>query len=81
MKLQVYNETQYYHEFVRAEQRPGQWLEEDYTMDVTQQKYISFFIRSCVGLKAWRNLSNVVTASVVLVAASDAERSRPCCGS
>jgi hypothetical protein len=52
-----------------------------YTMGVTQQKYISFFMRSCVGLKAWRNLSNVVTASVVLVAVSDAERSRPCCGS
>jgi len=44
---------------------------------ITQQKYINCFMRSCVGLKAWRNLSNADAASVVLVAVSDAERSRP----
>ena len=48
---------------------------------VTQQKYMSLLMRSCAGLKPWRNLSKVVTASVVLVLVSDMERSRPCCGS
>jgi hypothetical protein len=80
MKLQVY-ETQYYHELCTLNRGQASGWRTIYTMDVTQQKYINFFIRSCVGLKAWRNLSNVVTASVVLVAASEAERSRPCCGS
>ena len=83
MKLLLYNESRHVHGLLRPDQRPDQARPQGRNdfIAATQQKYINCFMRSCVGLKAWRNLSNVVTASVVLVALSDAEKSRPCCGS